>query len=128
MIRARVFKSGCGCGDHDRLRLQDGSLLDGEILSISRESAQIRIESGETKVMSLEEISAVLFMGRVTGQIMKEMPKRLANTVWIPGMWSHGYTSMASNNDVWASAVNSLGLGFKAVGVGIWRGISFPFR
>ncbi len=66
--------------------------------------------------------------GRVTGQIAKEMPKRLANTVWIPGMWSHDYASMASNNDVWASALNSVGLGFNAVGVGIWRGISFPFR
>ncbi len=66
--------------------------------------------------------------GRVTGQVMKEMPKRIGNTVWIPGMWSHEYASMASNNDVWASALNSVGLGFKAVGVGIWRGISFPFR
>jgi len=41
--------------------LQDGSFLDGEILSISRDAAQIRIEGGETKVKSLEEISAVLF-------------------------------------------------------------------
>ena len=66
--------------------------------------------------------------GRVTGQVLKEMPKRLANTIWIPGMWSHDYPSMASNNDVWASQLNSIGLGFKAVGVGFWKGISFPFR
>lgn len=66
--------------------------------------------------------------GQVTGQILKEMPKRLANTVWIPGMWSHEYTTMASNNDVWATGLNSAGLGFKAIGVGIWKGISFPFR
>ena len=65
--------------------------------------------------------------GRVKGQIFSEMPKRLANTVWIPGMWSHDYASMASNNDVWASSLNSIGLGFKSLGVGIWRGISFPF-
>ena len=30
--------------------------------------------------------------------------------------------------DVWASGLNSVGLGFKAIGVGIWKGISFPFR
>jgi len=66
--------------------------------------------------------------GRVQGQVFKEMPKRLGNTVWVPGMWSHEYGTMASNNDVWASTLNSIGLGFKAVGVGIWRGISFPFR
>jgi len=66
--------------------------------------------------------------GRVRSQVLKEMPKRLGNTVWIPGFWSHDYESMSSNADVWATAVNSVGLGFKAVGVGIWKGISFPFR
>ncbi len=66
--------------------------------------------------------------GRVSGQVLKEMPKRLVNTIWIPGMWSHDYPSMASNNDVWARQLNSIGRGFKAVGVGFWKGISFPFR
>ena len=65
--------------------------------------------------------------GRVAGQILKEMPKRLANTIWIPGMWSHDYASMASNNDVWATQLDKIGRGFKGIGVGIWRGISFPF-
>jgi len=59
--------------------------------------------------------------GRVRNQVMSEMPMRLANTFWIPGMWSHEYDSMASNNDVWGSIGNS-------IGVGIWRAISFPFR
>ena len=66
--------------------------------------------------------------GQVKRQILREMPKRLGNTVWIPGMWSHDYDSMTSNNDVWAGAINSMGLAFKAVGAGIWRGLSFPFR
>jgi ubiquinone biosynthesis protein len=66
--------------------------------------------------------------GRVKNQVFKEMPKRLGNTIWVPGMWSHEYRTMASNNDVWASALNSIGLGFKAIGVGFWKGISFPFR
>ena len=66
--------------------------------------------------------------GRIRNQVFKEMPKRLGNTIWVPGMWSHGYGSMASNNDVWAATLNSIGLGFKAIGVGIWKGISFPFR
>ena len=66
--------------------------------------------------------------GRVSGQVLKEMPKRLANTIWIPGMWSHNYPSMASNNDVWAHQLNRIGRGFKAVGVGFWKGITFPFR
>ncbi len=65
---------------------------------------------------------------RVTGQVLREMPKRLANTIWIPGMWSHNYPSMASNNDVWARPLNKIGRGFKAIGVGFWKGISFPFR
>jgi len=66
--------------------------------------------------------------GRVRGQVLKEMPKRLVNTIWIPGMWSHDYPSMASNNDVWAHQLNRIGRGFKAVGVGFWKGITFPFR
>lgn len=65
---------------------------------------------------------------RVRNQVLKEMPKRLGNTVWVPGMWSHEYGTMASNNDVWASVLNSVGLGFKSIGVGIWKGVSFPFR
>ena len=65
---------------------------------------------------------------QVRNQILREMPKRLGNTVWIPGMWTHGYASMASNNDIWAIALNSIGLGFKSIGVGVWKGITFPFR
>ncbi len=66
--------------------------------------------------------------GRVRSQVFKEMPKRLGNTIWVPGMWSHEYGTMVSNNDVWAKTLNNIGLGFKAIGVGIWKGISFPFR
>lgn len=65
---------------------------------------------------------------RVRNQVLKESPKRLLNTIWIPGFWSREYPSMGSNADVWASALNSVGLGFKAVGVGIWKGVSWPFR
>lgn len=72
--------------------------------------------------------SADYMASRVRNQVLKEMPKRLANTVWVPGMWSHEYGTMASNNDVWASTLNSIGLGLKSITVGIWKGISFPFR
>ena len=65
---------------------------------------------------------------RVRRQVLKELPKRLANTLWVPGMWSHEYRTMVSNNDVWAKTLNSIGLGFKWIVVGFWKGISFPFR
>lgn len=65
--------------------------------------------------------------GRVTGQVFKETPKRLLNTIWVPRFTSHDYESMMSNVDMWAMIFNEIGLGAKAVGVGIWKGIKYPF-
>jgi len=64
---------------------------------------------------------------RVSGQVFKETPKRFLNTIWIPGFTSHDYESTMSNVDVWAMVFNQIGLGTKAVGVGIWKGIKYPF-
>jgi hypothetical protein len=95
-----------------------GYAVDGDILLYVKSSYTINavISDLDPDLESGEYVA-----GRVKSQLLREMPKRLGNTIWVPGMWSHDYDSMASNNDVWASALNSLG-------VGIWKGISFPFR
>jgi hypothetical protein len=65
--------------------------------------------------------------GEVTSQVFKEAPKRFLNTIWIPGFTSRDYESTMSNVDVWAMVFNEVGLGAKAIGVGIWKGIKYPF-
>ena len=74
------------------------------------------------------DFKAGTYIGRrVSGQVFKETPKRFLNTIWIPGFTSHDYESTMSNVDVWAMVFNEIGLGTKAVGVGIWKGIKYPF-
>ncbi len=95
-----------------------GYAVDGDILLYVKSSYTI-----DSVISDLDEDfdSGDYVAGRVRGQLLREMPKRLGNTIWVPGMWSHDYTTMASNNDVWASSLNS-------IGVGIWKGLTFPFR
>jgi len=74
------------------------------------------------------EFEAGTYIGsQVTGQVFKETPKRFLNTIWVPGFTSHDYESTMSNVDVWAMVFNEIGLGTKAIGVGIWKGIKYPF-
>ncbi|MHC5062624.1 MAG: hypothetical protein ACYTG5_01460 [Planctomycetota bacterium] len=47
-------------GDYDRLRLQDGSFLDGRITAISQESAELLLEDGSSRKLPISEVSAVL--------------------------------------------------------------------
>ena len=104
---------------------QAGYTVDGDILLYVKSNYTIQsvISDLDPDFDSGDYVAA-----RVRNQVLKELPKRLGNTVWVPGMWSHDYGTLASNNDVWASTLNSIGLGFKSIGVDIWRGVSFPFR
>ena len=45
----------------------------------------------------------------------------------VPGFTSHDYQSTMSNVDVWAMIFNEIGLGTKAIGMGIWKGLKYPF-
>ncbi len=65
---------------------------------------------------------------RIRGQILKETPQRLLNTVWFPGWTSHSYASMLSNEDIRDAQFKAVGGAFKKVGGWIWKGISLPFR
>jgi ubiquinone biosynthesis protein len=102
-----------------------GYSVDGDILLYVKATYTIEAVISD---LDPEFDSGDYLTGRMNRQVLKEMPKRLANTLWVPGMWSHQYRSLLSNNDVWASILNSVGLAFKSIGVGVWKAISFPFR
>ena len=66
-------------------------------------------------------------MGRVSGQVTRELPKRLVRTIWFPAWNSHDYPSMMSNEDVKDVQFQKIGRFFKAVGRGIWKGVTFQW-
>jgi ubiquinone biosynthesis protein len=66
-------------------------------------------------------------MDRMSGQVMKELHVRLLRTVYFPAWNSHNYRSMLSNEDVKDVQIRKCGRGFKALGKGIWYGISFKW-
>ncbi|MCI0407561.1 MAG: AarF/UbiB family protein [Acidobacteria bacterium] len=67
-------------------------------------------------------------MGRLSGQVWREIPARLGRTLWFPAWNSHDYRSLLSNEDVKDIQVKRVGRALKAVGKGIWTGLTFPVR
>ena len=65
-------------------------------------------------------------MARISGQVFKEMPKRLLYTLWFPAWNSHNYRTMLSNEDVKDVQFQSWGRGLKTAGKGLWKGIRWP--
>ena len=65
-------------------------------------------------------------MARISGQVYKEMPKRLLYTLWFPAWNSHNYRTMLSNEDVKDVQFQSWGRGLKTAGKGLWKGIRWP--
>ncbi len=64
-------------------------------------------------------------MGRISGQVAREIHVRLLRTVWFPAWNSHSYASMMSNEDVKDVQFQKIGHGFKVFGKAIWSGITF---
>jgi len=67
-------------------------------------------------------------MDRISGQVFKEIPKRLLYTLWFPAWNSHSYPTQLSNEDVRDVQFQSWGRGLKAAGKGLWKGIRWPFE
>lgn len=59
-IDAQLDRLVGASGDHDRLRLQDGSFVDGQITEISRDSARLQLADGSSRELPISEVSAVL--------------------------------------------------------------------
>jgi ubiquinone biosynthesis protein len=66
-------------------------------------------------------------MGRISGQVFREVGPRLLRTVWFPAWNSHEYRSLMSNEDVKDVQVQRTGRFFKKVGKGIWTAVSFQW-
>jgi len=66
-------------------------------------------------------------MARISGQVARELHTRFLRTIYFPAWNSHNYTSMMSNEDVKDVQFQKIGRGFKAVGRGIWKGITFQW-
>lgn len=64
----------------------------------------------------------------VGGQVLKEMPKRLANMIYFPNWDSRNYPSLVSNDDVFDVQATLIKRGFKKLGGWMWKGIRAPFR
>lgn len=113
-------------------------LLDELITELSREGRTIRFETAMFIKAQLT-ISGILHeldpdfeqddyvMGRISGQVFKELHTRLARTVWFPAWNSHDYRSMMSNEDVKDVQFKRIGGAFKAIGKGIWTAVSFQW-
>jgi len=67
-------------------------------------------------------------MDRISGQVFKEMPKRLLYTLWFPAWNSHSYPTQLSNEDVKDLQFQSWGRGLKRAGKGLWKGIRWPIE
>ncbi|MFQ5792819.1 MAG: AarF/UbiB family protein, partial [Acidobacteriota bacterium] len=61
-------------------------------------------------------------MDRLSGQVYRELPKRLLRTVWFPAWNSHDYRSMLSNEDVKDIQVKRTARAVKKLGRAVWRG------
>ena len=55
-------------------------------------------------------------LDQVEGQVTREMPKRLLNTIYFPRWNSHDYPSMLSNEDIKDVQIQSLGRSLKKLG------------
>jgi len=67
-------------------------------------------------------------MDRISGQVFKEIPKRLLYTLWFPAWNSHSYRSMLSNEDVKDIQFQSWGRRLKTAGKALWKAIRWPFE
>ena len=112
--------------------------LDELITALAREGHTIRYETaifvksqltiaGMLKELDPDFAQDDYVMGRIQGQVFKEVPTRLLRTVWFPAWNSHSYRSMMSNEDVKDVQFQRIGRGFKAVGKGIWTAVSFQW-
>lgn len=66
-------------------------------------------------------------ISRMSSQVTRELHTRLLRTIYFPAWNSHSYTSMMSNEDVKDVQFQKIGRGFKAIGRGIWNGITFQW-
>lgn len=135
--RTRIRKSATavveGSGSQEMF-----SLLDELLTELAREGFRIRysaaifIKSQLTIAGILKELDPDFdqddyVMGRIEGQVFREIGPRLLRTVWFPSWNSHEYRSLLSNEDVKDVQVKRTGQFFKKVGKGIWAGISFQW-
>jgi hypothetical protein len=97
-----------------------------------RYEAAIFIKSQLTIAGILEELEPGFeqddyVMGRITGQVFREIGSRLLRTVWFPAWNSHDYRSLMSNEDVKDVQLLRTGRFFKKVGKGMWTAVSFQW-
>jgi len=114
------------------------ALIDELIVSLAAEGYSVRFDT-TMFIKSQLTISGILaeldpdfdqddyIMGRVSGQVFHELGTRLVRTIWFPAWNSHDYTSLMSNEDVKDVQFQKIGRGFKKVGKGIWKGITFQW-
>ncbi len=113
-------------------------LLDELIATLAREGYSVRfnttmfIKSQLTIAGILAELDPEFeqdeyVMSRISGQVRRELHTRLLRTVYFPAWNSHSYPSMMSNEDVKDLQFQKIGRGFKKVGKGIWKGITFQW-
>lgn len=114
------------------------ALLDELLTELARQGYRIRY-SAAMFIKAQLTISGILkeldpdfdqddhVMGRIQGQVFREIGPRLLRTVWFPAWNSHEYRSLLSNEDVKDVQVKRTGRFFKTVGKGIWTGITFQW-
>ncbi len=113
-------------------------LLDELIAALAREGYSVRfnttmfIKSQLTIAGILAELDPEFeqdeyVMSRLSGQVTRELHTRLLRTLYFPAWNSHSYTSMMSNEDVKDIQFQKIWRGFKKVGKGIWKGITFQW-
>ena len=137
-------------GDEDRARMRERveavvaegegkgmfELLDALIIRLATDGYPVRYNaaifiksqltiSGILKELDPEFAQDDYVMGRIGGQVTRELHTRLLRTVWFPAWNSHSYDSMMSNEDVKDVQFQRIGRGFKAFGRGVWSGVTF---
>jgi predicted unusual protein kinase regulating ubiquinone biosynthesis (AarF/ABC1/UbiB family) len=114
------------------------TLLDELLTELASEGYKIRYSaaifiksqltiSGILKELDPEFDQDKYVIGRIQGQVFKEVGPRLLRTVWFPAWNSHEYKSLLSNEDVKDVQVTRTGRFFKTVGKGIWDGITLQW-
>ena len=113
-------------------------LLDELIATLAREGHSVRFNT-TMFIKSQLTISGILaeldpefeqdeyVMSRISSQVRRELHTRLLRTVYFPAWNSHDYTSMMSNEDVRDIQFQKIRRGFKRVGKGIWKAITFQW-
>ena len=111
-------------------------LLDELIATLAREGYSVRFNT-TMFIKSQLTISGILVeldpefeqdeyvMSRISSQVRRELHTRLLRTVYFPAWNSHDYTSMMSNEDVKDIQFQKIRRGFKKIGRGIWKAITF---